>query len=463
MNESLEQRCAHHSKRPVTMYALLRICFGFIKTKKHSGRTDRITTYKDLHENGQSMYEDFASTLAATMWADFDETPNRDGPTAEITDIDTTVIDGNFPWTIVTIETDDDIIGIGECYPSPGVHEIITDYLRPVLVGENPTDVERLYYLMRESLSGRGSQQGIGTIAISGVEIALWDAAGKLLGQPVYQLLGGKMREDVTVYADCHAGEAMVESADEDQAIETYQPEAYARAAREAVNDGFDIVKFDLDVPSGREFDTLSRHFDTPEIEHKRQIVETVTDEVGQDAEIAVDLHWNFSLETAERLCQVIEPYDLAWIEDPLPPENTDVMCELKRQVDVTILTGENRYGRHGFRDLIENQAVDFLAPDIPKTGGIAETKKIADMAESYYQALLPHNIGSPIATMATAHVGATVPNFIALEYHAREVPWWEDLTTGGNLIQDGSITVPDDPGLGIDLNWDVVKAHQKE
>lgn len=409
------------------------------------------------------MYEEFASTLAATMWADFDRTPARTGgQTAEITDLSTTVVDGNFPWTIVTLETDEGVTGIGEAYPSPGVHEVITDYLRPVLVGENPTDVERLYYLMRESLSGRGSQQGIGTIAISGVELALWDATGKLLDQPVYQLLGGKLRESVPAYADCHAGEAMVESADSGQQAETYQPDAYAEAARLAVDDGFDVVKFDLDVPSGRSMDTLTRRFDAPEVEHKRRIVEAVTAAVGDDAEVAVDLHWNFTLETAERLCRAIEPYDVAWVEDPIPPENTEAMRELGRRVDVPLLTGENRYGRHGFRDLVETQAVDFLAPDVPKTGGIAETKKIADLAATYYQALVPHNIGSPVATMASAHVGAAVPNVVAVEFHGREVSWWEDLASDGPVIQDGQIPVPDEPGLGIELDWDVVDEHEK-
>ncbi len=409
------------------------------------------------------MYEDFASTLAATMWADFDEKPARDGPEPEITDIETLVIDGNFPWTIVKVEAGDGTVGIGEAYPSPGVHEIITDYLRPVLVGETPLDVERLYNLMRASLSGRGSQCGIGTIAISGVEIALWDLAGKLLDQPIWQLLGGKMREDVMVYADCHAGEAMVSSAEEGQEEETYEPEAYAQAARMAVDDGFDLIKFDLDVPSGRKLNRKSRHFDPPEIEHKRQIVEAVTEEIGHDAEVGVDLHWNFNPETAERLCRAIAPYDLAYVEDPLPPENMDALRELKQRVEVPLLTGENCYGRHDFRDLIETQGVDFLAPDVPKTGGIAETKKIADMAEAYYQTLVPHNIGSPVATVATAHVGATVPNFYGLEYHAREVGWWEDLVVGDDLIQDGTMTVPDKPGLGIELDWDVVEAHRKE
>ncbi|WP_090506351.1 enolase C-terminal domain-like protein [Natronorubrum sediminis] len=409
------------------------------------------------------MYSDFAARLATTMWPDFDQTPERNTGTPEITDVSTVVVDGNFPWTIVTLETDAGVTGIGEAYPSPGVHEVITDYLQPVLSGENPLDVERLYHLMRESLSGRGSQQGMGTIAISGVELALWDAAGKILEQPVYQLLGGKMREEVRLYADCHAGEGMVEAALDEQPTEAYEAAAYAKAARSAVDDGFEIVKFDLDVPSGREIDTLARHFDGPEIEHKRALVEAVTDEVGDEAEVAVDLHWNFSVEAAEKLCQALEPYDLAWIEDPLPPENEDAMAQLNRNVSQALLTGENCYGRHGFQDLVEQQAVSFVAPDIPKTGGIAETKKIGELADTYYMTLTPHNVGSPVATMAGVHVGATVPNFLALEYHARDVPWWDDLVDSDEpLIQDGRITVPDTPGLGIELDWDVVEEHRK-
>ncbi len=408
------------------------------------------------------MYSDFAARLATTMWPTFDERPSRTTETPEITDLSTVVVDGNFPWTIVQVETDAGVTGIGEAYPSPGVHEVITDYLRPVLGGENPLDVERLYHLMRESLSGRGSQQGIGTIAISGVELALWDAAGKLLEQPVYQLLGGKIREEVRIYADCHAGEGMVDAALSEQPSETYEPEAYARAARAAVDDGFEIVKFDLDVPSGREIDTLSRHLDGPEIEHKRSLVEAVTAEVGSEAEVAVDCHWNFGLEAAEALCAALSPYDLAWIEDPLPPENTAAMAALNERVDQPLLTGENRYGRHGFRDLLEEQATAFVAPDVPKTGGIAETKKIAELAETYYVTLAPHNIGSPVATMAGVHVGAATANFLALEFHARDVPWWEDLIVREEpLIRDGRIRVPDTPGLGIELDWDVVEAHR--
>ena len=410
------------------------------------------------------MYEDFATKLATTTWGDYDRTPERDTDTPEVTDLSTIVVDGNFPWTIVTIETDAGVTGIGEAYPSPGVHEVITDYLRPLLVGENPLDVERLYHLMRESLSGRGSQQGMGTIAISGVELALWDVTGKVLDQPVYQLLGGKMRDEVRIYADCHAGESMIDAAIEGQSAETYRPEAYAEEARETVDEGFDLIKFDLDVPSGREIQTKSRHLTGPEVEHKRRLVEAVAEEVGDQAEYAFDLHWNFSPESAKRICDAIERYEPIWVEDPIPPENTGAMARLASRVNVPLLTGENRYGRHGFRDLLERGAVDFVAPDVPKTGGIAETKKIGDLADAYYCALTPHNIGSPVATMAGVHVGASVPNFLALEFHARDVPWWDDMVERSEpLIQDGRITVPDRPGLGIELDWDVVEEHRKE
>lgn len=407
------------------------------------------------------MYEDFAEKLSVTMWPDVDEVPARDGDVATIVDLRTTVVDGNYPWTLVEVETDAGVIGIGEAYPSPGLTEIITDFLRPVLVGQPPVDVERLYHLMRESLSGRGSQAGVATIAISGVELALWDAAGKLLDVPVYQLLGGKVRDTVLVYADCHAGEGMVESATGGQATETYRPDAYADAARTAIADGFELLKFDLDVPSGRPVDGTSRRLDRAEVEHKRQVVEATVDAVGEDAEVGFDLHWNFTVESAERLCRAIEPYDVAWIEDPIPPENTDALAELRGRIAIPILTGENRYGRHGFRDLAASGAVDFLAPDVPKTGGIAESKRIAELGATHYQSMVPHNVGSPVATMAAAHLGAAVPNFLALEFHARDVPWWEDLVTE-DVIDDGRIRVPDAPGLGVTVDWDVVDAHRK-
>lgn len=408
------------------------------------------------------MYDNFASKLNETMWEDLDRIPTDSRNTAKITNVSTVAIDGNFPWMLIKIETDQGVTGIGESYPSPGVREIVTDFLGPILIGQPPTDITRLYHLMRELLSGRGGQAGIATIAISGVEIALWDVTGKLLDQPVYQLLGGKVRDSVKVYADCHAGEDMV-TATKSADGEHYRPEAYAASAREAIEDGFDLIKFDLDVQAAPKTNPLTARMDSREIEHKRKIVEALHKEVQGKAEFGVDLHWNFTVATAQELCRQLSSYDLAWIEDPIPPENVDVLRELNRATDVSLLTGENRYGRHGFRDLIESQAVSYLAPDVPKTGGIAETKVIANMAQAYYISLVAHNIGSPVATMATAHLGANIPNFVALEYHAREVPWWNDLVMEEPLIEDGHIAVPDEPGLGIEMDWGVVEDHQFE
>ncbi len=191
------------------------------------------------------------------MWAEFDESPTRDEPTPEITDLNTIVIDGNFPWTLVTVETDQGVTGIGEAYPSPGVHEVITDYLRPVLVGENPLDVERLYYLMRESLWSRlamGNRndrnqwrrdRSVGRRRKDSRSADL-PASGRQAARG-----GQSIRRLPRRRGDGFLGPGRTRRG-------TYQPEAYAQAARMAVDDGFDMVKFDLDVPSGREVDTLA-------------------------------------------------------------------------------------------------------------------------------------------------------------------------------------------------------------
>lgn len=407
------------------------------------------------------MYDDFATTLGETMWAEFDHVPGEGRDVPVITDLSTVVIDGNFPWMLVRVETDEGITGIGEAYPSPGVREVITDFLRPVLIDQPVTDVSRLYRLMRGILSGRGSQEGIGTIAISGIEIALWDATGKYHEIPIYQFLGGKIRDEIRIYADCHAGAAMATAADSTDR-DQYRPENFAKAGQQAVEDGFDLIKFDLDVTHESKPNSVAGRLTRSQIDHKRAVIDALDQQLSPEIEVAVDLHWNFTVGTAERLCRSIDTDRLAWIEDPIPPENIAAMKKLERSIDVPLLTGENRYGRHGFRELIEQQAVTYLAPDVPKTGGIAETKTIADLAEGYYQNLVLHNIGSPIATVAAAHVGAAIPNFVALEYHAREVPWWEDLLeTPEPLISDGRLHVPDRPGLGIDVDWNVVERYQ--
>ena len=364
----------------------------------------------------------------------------------EITDVQTTMVDGNFPWTLVRVYTDAGVAGTGEAYWGAGVPELV-ERMTPFLVGENPLDVDRLYEHMVQKMSGEGSIGGPTVSAIAGVEVALHDLAGRILEVPAYQLLGGKYRDEVRVYCDCHAG---------DEA----DPASNADEAERVVDElGYDALKFDLDVESGAEKDRANRHLRGPEVEHKAEIVREVTDRVGDRADVAFDCHWSFASGSAHRLAEAVEEYDVWWLEDPVPPENLDVQQEVTQRTTTPVAAGENVYRVHGHRRLLEEQAVDIVAPDLPKVGGMRETQKIANLADLYYVPVAMHNVSSPVATVASAHVGAAVPNALAVEFHSYELDWWSDLVEE-NVIEDGRITVPETPGLGVTVDDDVVAEH---
>ncbi|NHN49433.1 mandelate racemase/muconate lactonizing enzyme family protein [Halostella sp. JP-L12] len=377
-------------------------------------------------------------------------TKSRGDRDVEITDVQTTIVDGNYPWTLVRVYTDAGVVGNGEAYWGGALSEII-ERLTPFVVGENPLDIDRLYEHMVQKMSGEGSIAGKDIAAISGIELALHDAAGKILDVPAYQLLGGKYRDEVRVYCDCHT---------EDEA----DPDACADEAERVVDElGFDALKFDLDVPSGHEKDRANRHLRGPEIDHKAEIVEKVTERVGDDADAAFDCHWAFSAGSAKRLARELEQYDVWWLEDPVPPENHDVQREVTQSTGTPIAVGENVYRTHGQRRLITEQAVDIVAPDVPKVGGMRESAKIATLADMFYVPVAMHNVSSPIGTMASAHVGAAIPNSLAVEYHSYELGWWEDLVEEDELIQDGYMEIPEEPGLGLTLDLDAVEEHMAE
>ena len=364
----------------------------------------------------------------------------------EITDVQTTMVDGNFPWTLVRVYTDAGVAGTGEAYWGAGVPELV-ERMTPFLVGENPLDVDRLYEHMVQKMSGEGSIGGPTVSAIAGVEVALHDLAGRILEVPAYQLLGGKYRDEVRVYCDCHAG---------DEA----DPASNADEAERVVDElGYDALKFDLDVESGAEKDRANRHLRGPEVEHKAEIVREVTDRVGDRADVAFDCHWSFASGSAHRLAEAVEEYDVWWLEDPVPPENLDVQQKVTQRTTTPVAAGENVYRVHGHRRLLEEQAVDIVAPDLPKVGGMRETQKIANLADLYYVPVAMHNVSSPVATVASAHVGAAVPNALAVEFHSYELGWWSDLVEE-NVIEDGRITVPETPGLGVTVDDDVVAEH---
>ncbi|MEY7848535.1 mandelate racemase/muconate lactonizing enzyme family protein [Natrarchaeobius sp. A-rgal3] len=383
---------------------------------------------------------------AETMNLDADRGP-RD---VEITDVQTTMVDGNYPWILVRVYTDAGLVGTGESYWGGGDDAII-ERMTPFLVGENPLDIDRLYEHLVQKMSGEGSISGKVISAISGIEIALHDVAGKILDVPAYQLVGGKYRDEVRVYCDLHT---------EDEA----NPVACADEGERVVEElGYDAIKFDLDVPSGHEKDRANRHLRGPEIDHKVEIVREVTERVGDRADVAFDCHWSFSAGSAKRLARELEPYDVWWLEDPVPPENHDVQREVTQSTTTPITVGENVYRTHGQRRLLEEQAVDIIAPDLPRVGGMRETRKVADLADLYYVPVAMHNVASPIGTMASAQVAASIPNSLAVEYHSYQLEWWEDLVEEDGLIEDGYMEVPEKPGLGLTLDFDAVAEYMVE
>lgn len=362
----------------------------------------------------------------------------------EITDVSTMVLQGNFRWGIVRVDTDAGITGFGEVHgdgpQDPGRLE-----------GENPLDVERLRDVMWEPGPG--------------VEMALWDIKGKLLDVPVYELLGGRYRRDVRVYCDTHGGESLGEaqSADVDPR-EVYTPESYAEAAREVVDAGFDAIKFDLDVRTHADVDTAARRLDNAAIEHKVAIVDAVRQAVGDDVDLGFDLHWNFTVETATRLAEKLEPYDLAWLEDPVPPHKYDAHRRVREATSVPIMTGENLADPGEFKQMLDAEGLDVGAPDPHNCGGLRNFRRIAHLCDLEGVPITAHNISGPVGTVAAAHAAASVPNFLALEYHAFDVPWFEDLVdrTGesGPVIDDGAIRLPEGPGLGIEIDPDVARQY---
>jgi L-alanine-DL-glutamate epimerase-like enolase superfamily enzyme len=410
-----------------------------------------------MHED--SKYRGLVSEMGGGVgWRDLRAGDRRRAPgrDVEITDVACAVVEGNFPWNLIKVETDAGVYGVGEAFTGPASEYV--EFLKPGLVGENPFDVDRLVEHMTQLVSGLGGSLGYSQAAVSGIETALWDVVGKLTGLPVYQLLGGKYRDAVTIYADCHAGEAL-HAAPDAEPRDIYSPEAYAAAAGEVIDEGFHALKFDLDVKI-EAADTATRRLSNDAVDHKVEIVEAVREEIGYDPVLGFDLHWNFSVETAAKVARKLEPFDLDWLEDPVPPESADAHRRVTEATSTPILAGENLTRVEGFLPFLSEGALDVIAPDIQKCGGLLEFRKIATLADAFDVPVAPHNISSPVGSVASVHACATVPNAFALEWHAREVPWWDEMVLGDPLIEDGEIQVPEQPGLGIELNPEVIEDH---
>lgn len=365
----------------------------------------------------------------------------------KITDVKATTLKGFKQWNYVLIETDEGLTGLGEAHPGSGIVEIIRQF-KGLLMGKDPQDVEPLYNRM---IGPAGNRYGMGLAAIGGIEAALWDLKGKILGVPVYQLLGGKYRDRIRLYADVGHGRGNT-------------PEGWAQRAREGVEDGYQAIKFDIDNSANElQQDAVNRELSSAELRKMTSLVAAAREAVGDEIDICIDCHGLFSVHSAIRLAERLEPFDLMFLEDPVPNDNVESMAKVTMSTSIPICTGEYLFRRDGFRDLIQEQACDMLHVDVSGTGGILEAKKIADLADLYYMPFAAHNITSPIGMTAAAHVCAAVRNFIVMElpYHANQVPWrWDLAISDEPLIQDNAFVIPDKPGLGVELNEEVAREH---
>jgi galactonate dehydratase len=376
----------------------------------------------------------------------------------KITSVKTAATSGHGMHLWVRIETDLGITGIGECVHGGHQAIAIIKELESRLVGLDPFAIDAIFEDIRRERVFDGTQGGTFIVALSGIEIALWDLKGKALKTPIYELLGGKFRYDIRVYCDCEVEPGM-------------NMDEIKRVVDSVLEAGFTALKIDLDMFAYKHHGSETASFKkdpfnmTPgHWEHDRmvELATMVVTAAGPSIDVAADLHTRLDTHSAIRLARDLEPLRLMWLEEPVPPENIDAMRAITAATSTPICAGENLYLRHGFRDLIEKQAVDIIMPDIPKCGGLSECRKIANLAEIYYMPFAPHNVSSPIGTMASAHVCATVPNFLILEYHWFNRDYWNTIITDHrNIIENGRIALSDKPGIGLELDEEVARAHQ--
>jgi L-alanine-DL-glutamate epimerase-like enolase superfamily enzyme len=310
--------------------------------------------------------------------------------------------------------------------------------------------------LMRSA--GQGAIAGVTVTAASGVEIALWDLAGRLLQTPACNLLGGRFRDRVRFYRTLPA----VKNPEDMQ-----QWRDQVRGAK-AEKFGWTAFKFQGDgIPPAADpeykepgHDPYTRGLTAKDLRRIARAMETVREELGPDIDFGIEAHWKYDVRDAINMAKVIEPVQPMWLEDPVPPGNPEAMARVTHAVNVPIATGENLYGRDGFRRLIELQGCDIVHIDIPKSGGLLESKRIHDLADNYYIASAAHNPASPVGTIASAHAAASMRDFRVHEL-ARYIDWWQDLVVhDGPIFENGYYRIREKPGYGIELNPDVVKAH---
>ena len=383
-----------------------------------------------------------------------DRFPKSSAPSdLKITDIKAGYIRGGH-GLFVKIYTNQDITGHGEAVDAtPGTYHLVK-MMGARIRNQNPLNVHRLFESVRRSGFFEGAQSGMYIAVLSAIETALWDIAGKALGVPVYQLLGGKFRDKIRVYMDT----ALYQN-------QRPKPEDFAKAAREAVDMGFTAVKFDLDQGNDpNKYDRFNWTASPAELQRMYDQMAAARKEVGPNIDICADMHGRYDAITGERVAKLLEPLGLMWLEEPVPAENAEAYLKITQSTSTPICAGENHYLAYGLRPLLEKGAVDIVMPDLQKCGGLGEGQRIANLANLYYVPFAPHMVASYLGAMACAHVCASVPNFMIMEwqiYFHKDPMFKEIVTYNGEMVgKDGFITVSDKPGIGVEINEEGMKKY---
>jgi galactonate dehydratase len=364
----------------------------------------------------------------------------------KIVDVKTSVL--GTAWrnlTFVRVLTDEGLEGVGEVRMVNHTDALLGYLAEAVpnhVLGRDPGNIEDMVQRMYRHDYARVDE--VGMSAIAALEVACWDILGKALGQPVYKLLGGAVRDRIKAYAN---GWYTVERT----------PEQFYLAARRVMERGYRALKLD---PFGAGFYELER------AERLRAValVEAVRDAIGPDCELLIEMHGRFNPVTAVQMARELEPFAPSWVEEPVPPENLAALKKAAEQITIPVATGERIHTRYEYRQLFELQAADIIQPDISHFGGLLETKKLAAWADAYYLLVAPHNVGGPVSTAAALHFAASTPNFKIQEHFNDFAEGWVKQSAPGNPeVVDGYFALPQGPGLGVTLNEEVVREHPQQ
>jgi len=363
-----------------------------------------------------------------------------------VTDVETFVVDADWRnWFFVQVTTDTGLTGVGEALSGEGLTaalEATAEAHKHYVIGEDPLNRKGISRkLRRYPFAWRGGKL-INAVAAA-VDIALWDIAGKHYGEPVWKLLGGKVRDEIPVYANgWHIGERT--------------PENYAHHAKQAVEAGYPALKCDP-------FAHYEHSLTDDQLDEVGALLDAVRDAVGWDVGIGLDCHGRFTRRGAIEVADALSEYDIMFLEEPVELEDREVMADVTQHVDMPVATGERIYNNETMEDVVRKQACDIIQPDVTNYGSLQEVQHAASMAKSRYMTIAPHNPNAGVSTAASVHLCAGIENLEVLEHMSRDVDWADEVIEHDFTVRDGAIEVPDEPGLGVTFHPDVAREYPGE